>query len=166
MSKSIVTVDASDEIVGTVETIQEAIDKGLFRRIARVFIFDTENKVLIQKRSSQVRHPLLLDQSVGGHVDVGETYFDAAIRETKEELGLENLVLTEIAISHKESTVFSGVYKAVVPVGVEINFDRVEVDSVLWMTVEEIDAGIANFPEQWTDGLVIVWGQLRDKLLA
>jgi 16S rRNA (adenine1518-N6/adenine1519-N6)-dimethyltransferase len=166
MYKRIITVDENDEVVGSEETIQEAIDKGLFRRIARVFVFDTEMKVLIQRRSSTVRHPLLLDQSVGGHVDEGETYEDAAIRETKEELGLEGYALTEVAVSHKEHNVFSAIYKITVPVGIEIMFDVGEVDSVYWMSVDEVNEQVSASPEQWTIGFVNVWKRYRDTLIA
>ncbi len=164
--KKVVAVNENDEVVGSVETIQEALDKGLFRRIARVFIFNTEGKILIQKRSSTVRHPLLLDQSVGGHVNEGESYLEAALRETDEELGLTGVTLIEIAISHKETTVFSAVYKATIPIETEVNFDVAEVDSVHWMTAKEIDESISCFPEQWTGGVIEVWQQYRDTLLA
>ncbi len=46
-------------------------------------------EVLLQKRSlTKAQKPGMLDISAAGHVDAGESSLDAAVRETKEEIGL------------------------------------------------------------------------------
>jgi isopentenyldiphosphate isomerase len=58
-------------------------------RVVHVLVFDTRDRLLLQKRSlnKQVA-PGKWDTSVGGHVDCGESLMDAAMREMKEELGI------------------------------------------------------------------------------
>lgn len=58
-------------------------EKGLLHREVYVY-FVNKNGILVQLRRSG-----LLDHSVGGHVRWKETYVQAAIRETKEELGID-----------------------------------------------------------------------------
>jgi len=63
-----------------------------------VVIKNKNNAVLLQRRSKLVTSPGKLDFSAAGHIDYGETVEEAAIRETREELGtgIRNLrLLTE-----------------------------------------------------------------------
>jgi len=51
---------------------------------------DGEMQVLLQKRSdSSKTWPGFLDAAAAGHIDFGETPLQAALRETKEELGID-----------------------------------------------------------------------------
>ena len=65
---------------------------GLWHRTAHVWLIHPTaigGSVLFQKRSdSKDVAPGLFDVSVGGHVDPGEEPIQAAVRETREELGL------------------------------------------------------------------------------
>ena len=64
----IVFVDKNDNVIGS-GTREEALQKGIIRRIVRIFLFNSKGELLIQKRSSNVRLPGKWVQSVGGHVD-------------------------------------------------------------------------------------------------
>lgn len=67
----------------------EAHKKGLFHPTVHVWFYTDKNELLFQLRSpNKINYPNLLDVSVAGHVKAGETPIKAAIRETKEELGL------------------------------------------------------------------------------
>lgn len=65
---------------------------GLLHGAAQVWMWRRRNgkvEVLVQKRAAGKRTwPNLLDISAAGHINLGETPIEAAIRETKEELGL------------------------------------------------------------------------------
>ncbi|MBU1007560.1 NUDIX domain-containing protein [Candidatus Dependentiae bacterium] len=59
-------------------------------RVVNGFICNTKNQLWIPRRHPQKElFPLHLDASVCGHVRSGETYDEAFIRETREELNLE-----------------------------------------------------------------------------
>ncbi len=71
--------------------------KGLWHRAVVVFIVNSQNQVLLQRRSAFKRKwPNMLDVSAGGHSNAGEFGYETAIRETFEELGIkvekENLI--------------------------------------------------------------------------
>jgi len=58
-------------------------------RAVHLVVMNEKGEVLLQQRSARKdSHPGWWDISVGGHVDVGETYEDAATRELREELGI------------------------------------------------------------------------------
>ncbi len=67
----------------------EAHLKGLFHPTVHVWFYTRNGKILLQQRGkNKATHPLLCDVSVAGHVGSGEEITHAAIRETKEEIGL------------------------------------------------------------------------------
>ena len=57
-------------------------------RIVHILIFNDQGEMLLQKRSKNTRYkPLAWSTSVGGHINAGESYEDAGLREYQEELG-------------------------------------------------------------------------------
>lgn len=62
---------------------------GDWHRAAHVWIIDSDGRILLQRRSPRKENnPALWDVSAAGHVSAGESALDAAVRETREELGL------------------------------------------------------------------------------
>ncbi len=71
-------------------------------------------EILLQKRSEQLSWPGYLHISAAGHIDLGETPLQAAVRETHEEIGIK---------SAAESLALIGVHRGFLPV---VNTDLIE----------------------------------------
>ncbi len=82
-------VDALDRPIGK-ERREVVHARKLFHRAIHVFVLDAAGRMLVQKRSMlKDSAPGLWCSSCSGHLDAGEDYLAAAVRELEEELGLE-----------------------------------------------------------------------------
>lgn len=81
-------VDEEDRVIGKA-TREECHHEGLIHRSVYIFILNSKNELFIQKRSkSKDLYPGFYTGSATGHVEYGENYTQAALRELKEELGI------------------------------------------------------------------------------
>ncbi len=85
-------VDSFDRVVSSAPRSQ-VHSQRLFHRASHILIFSDASpnrKILLQKRSAQKdSYPNIYTTSCSGHVDSGETYDIAAVREMFEETGLK-----------------------------------------------------------------------------
>lgn len=82
--------DENNNPIGKIKEKQQAHEDGNFHRTAHVWIINDKNELLLQKRSaSKKSHPNCWDISGAGHIRAGESVTEGAIRELKEELGVE-----------------------------------------------------------------------------
>lgn len=81
-------VDENDNVVDSIARAQVHRLGALHREI-HVWMLDENNNIIFQKRGLNRDSAGLLDATAGGHVDQGEDYMEAAIRETEEETGLK-----------------------------------------------------------------------------
>ena len=82
-------VDDSDRVIGKGPR-PEVHMTGKWHRAIYVFVFNSKGELFLQERSdSKDSEPGLWTCSVSGHLSSGQTYADAAIRETHEEIGVE-----------------------------------------------------------------------------
>ena len=82
-------VDENDEVIG--EASREKIHKeGLLHREVGVWFYNKKGEVIFQLRGlNQETYPNLLDATAGGHVEMGDNYQDTAVKEVKEETGID-----------------------------------------------------------------------------
>lgn len=92
-------VDDDNNVIGQAERL-ECYKKGLLHRAINVFVFNSKGEIFLQKRSAKKRFPSFWDLSCSEHVQVGESFEDAAKRGLKEELGI-NIGVEQILPIHK-----------------------------------------------------------------
>lgn len=111
MDEYIDIVSETGEPTGTIALKSEAHKNGWWHNTIHVWLYTKTGKILLQQRSHKKNiFPLLWDVSAAGHIDAGESFLNAAIRETHEELGLilNPEDLTKIGVHKHASTYANG----------------------------------------------------------
>ncbi|MGA4847902.1 NUDIX hydrolase [Streptomyces sp. G5(2025)] len=84
-------VDENDEVIGEAPR-GEVYARGLRHRCVFIQARDAEGRVFVHRRTAtKLVFPSLYDMFVGGVVGAGESCDDAALREAREELGVQDL---------------------------------------------------------------------------
>ena len=97
-------VDEDDKVIDQMER-SRVHSECLLHRAVHVFVFNKRGDLYLQKRSVlKDSSPGLWDSSASGHLDVGEGYNCAAVRELAEELGISLRVDFVCSIQPSENT--------------------------------------------------------------
>jgi isopentenyl-diphosphate delta-isomerase type 1 len=150
-------VDEDDRVIGQAPRAECHGNPALIHRVAHVLVFNSRHELLLQKRSMRKDiQPGRWDTSVGGHLDPGESYLEAACREMAEELGIRGIPLTFLYHSRIRNEIESeNVATYLARFDGEIRFAAEEIDEVRFWTPEEIESSLAsgtftpNFEEEW-----------------
>lgn len=148
-------VDEDDNVIGA-ETKSVKYEKGLISRNVVAFLINAEGKYIVVRRAGTKKSfPNLLDISVCGNVDRGESYEDAIKREAKEELGVEiqelkllKKILHETQEKGKRLRYFTGIYSGLV-MG-KIKTDCEEFSEVIFLAPGELKQMVEFSPENFT----------------
>ena len=132
----------------------------LNHRSVHGLVIDTSNRIFLQLRSPHKDcDPGLWDTSVAGHLEAGETYDRAIIRETAEELGIRlnatPMKLFKLPASKLTGYEFCWVY--MIRDGGPIRLDRSEAVGGKWFTAEQLNRWIAERPEVLTESIKLIW---------
>lgn len=116
----------------------EEITKGLFHLVSEVIVKHKDGMYLLMQREwKKPNFPGLYEASAGGCVLKGEKPYDAAVRELKEETGIEAEQLKQIYRCRGKHTIYYG-YLCEIDCNKEsIKLQEGETISYLWMTKEE-----------------------------
>nr|WP_233534512.1 NUDIX domain-containing protein [Streptomyces murinus] len=120
-------VDGRDRVLGVVSR-REAVREGWLHRVAVTVCRDERGRILVHRRSERLsRFPGFYEVVVGGAVNVGESYEQAAARELAEELGVRALPRLLFTFVNRSglSPHWLGVHEAVVPDAVVPDPDEV-----------------------------------------
>lgn len=159
MSKPIAIVSEQDTIVGTASK-QQAWKDGLPHRVVRIMLENDAGEVLVQKRAADKDiFPNCWDNSAAGHVDAGEDYEQAAVRELAEEIGETGIALEEIGRYRSDETYgdkrfnrFTRVYKGHLS-HTPRKLEAGKVAAVEWWSKEHLLEFVMNHRDKVTDGL-------------
>ena len=104
--------------------------------------FDGEIELLWQQRAFKLDNfPGKWDVSAGGHVNLGESFAEAAIREAREEIGVEIAVDDLILVAFRRSqNIINWVYLVDWSNrGEDFKFDDGEVEQVRWIPISKMN---------------------------
>ncbi|MFX0183696.1 MAG: NUDIX domain-containing protein [Candidatus Hodarchaeota archaeon] len=130
----LVVVDEHDRPIG-IASRSQCHREGLIHRSVGVVVFNSTGKVLFQRRSkNKDLYPRKFTLSATGHVEVGESYREAAHRELREELGLScelKFVGTIPALSLSHDKEFVGLFSCVTEK--DPQFNKAEIEEVMFI---------------------------------
>ncbi len=90
MKEYIDVLDQFGNKKGIIKTREEIHASGDYHRVVHIWIYNDFGSILLQQRSfDRENHPGCWDISSAGHVHALESSIEGALRELKEELGLE-----------------------------------------------------------------------------
>ncbi len=156
-------VNDAGEVIGTAPREKCHGDPSLVHRAVHVLLFNSKGGLLLQLRSKDKDiQPGKWDTSVGGHLAVGETYEQAAVREMSEELGIEGVKMEYLYdyplrndVESENIRSFRAVYDG------EVRFQKEEIDAVRFWSLDEVRSTLGkgvftpNFEQEF--GLYEAW---------
>lgn len=156
-------VNERDEVIGQ-KPRNEVHQRGLMHRAVHILVFNSKRQLFLQKRSMKKdRQPGLWDSSASGHVDSGETYDQTAVRELREELGLELKTplqrLFKIPASALTDQEHVWVYRCEAEGPFTLHPDEIERGG--WFEPGEIIDWIAGHPEEFATAFAVIWQRVR-----
>jgi len=156
-------VDEHDQVTGQA-TRGEVHAQGLLHRAVHVLVFNKRGDILLQQRSMlKDAHLGLWDSSVSGHLDAGEAYETAAVRELAEEMGIEaKCPPTEIArLKPSAPTGWEHIRLYRYEHQGNIRYPAAEIESAMWFPIPVLDAWIKACAEDFASGFLECWKALN-----
>ena len=170
-SNKVILVDENDLKIGLMDKL-EAHEKGLLHRAFSVFVFNSQNELLLQRRAFGKYHSEgLWTNTCCSHPIDGETLIEAGHRRLQEEMGFDCELIES----------FSFIYRAILGKGLtEYELDHVlighsdetphlntdEAMSFKWMSIENIKKEIELHPRLYTEWFKIILEDHYETLLA
>ena len=124
---------------------------NLLHRAVSIFVLKPDGRMLLQRRSnSKDQYPGCYTSSASGHVDSGEDYETAAVRELSEELSLDLPIeyLAKFAAGPDTAFEFSALYQLITDT--EPVLDPGEIAGADFLPLEEIASMIEVSPDKFT----------------
>ena len=134
------SVDSRDRVIGSIMR-RDALRLGANFRVAHLFLFNDHSELLMQRLAdSRPRHPGCWGSSVATYVKSAETYQEAIVRRTQEELGvrLRNpKFVGKTAMADEGSTKFICLYSAIWKGPITVDVDHIS--QVSFLPMEELN---------------------------
>jgi isopentenyl-diphosphate delta-isomerase len=161
----------ADEIFDVVNDRDEPITRAtraevharrLLHRAVHVLVFGVDGRVFLQQRSKlKDTSPGLWNSSCSGHLDAGEDYDAAAVRELREEIGLavtpatrlERLV--KLTPCRETGWEFAWIYRA--RGEGPFTLHRAEVEAGAWLTPAEVTRALVERRKDFSRAFTYLW---------
>jgi geranylgeranyl diphosphate synthase type I len=176
MSEAIIGVDESDNELRAVSKVEAHHSSGILHRAFSVLLFDSNNRLLLQKRAShKMTFPNVWANSCCSHPLYSESERElgdalgvkrAAIRKLKQELGISESQIPISDFSFMTKMVYSSRMNEewiereidhilVIKADVDVNINENEVSEIKWVSQEELEAMLVAEVEG--DGEIAPW---------
>ena len=176
MSEAIIAVDESDNEIGDVSKVEAHHSSGMLHRAFSVLLFDSNNRLLLQKRAShKVTFPNVWANSCCSHPLYSESEREltdalgvkrAAVRKLNQELGISEdqvplsdfYFVTKMIYSSRMSEEWIEReidHILIIKADVDVNFNENEVSEIKWVSQEELEEMLVAEVEG--DGEIAPW---------
>ena len=164
-------VNERDEVIGQAPR-KEVHARGLWHRAVHVLVFNARGGVFLQKRSMLKDTAMgKWDSSSSGHLDTGEDYDACAVREVREEIGLNFQTQTAMGASlpplrrlfkidaRKETGwEFCWVYRGESEGPFVLHPDEIETGA--WFAPEAVTKWVNEKPQDFASAFVLIWNKI------
>ena len=152
-------VNEHDEVIGQA-TRREVHRRGLRHRAVHVLVFNAAGQIFLQKRSlAKDTSPGAWDSSAAGHLDAGENYDAAAVRELREELGWTAARPPEcwrrVEACAETGQEFVRVYRAAAEGPFTLHPGEIERGE--WFAPAEVTRWMAERPKDFASSFRLIW---------
>jgi isopentenyl-diphosphate Delta-isomerase len=171
MTAHILTVDEFDRITGFADKM-EVHTKGLLHRAFSLFVFNSKNEMLLQRRAEDKYHSGgLWTNACCSHALSGVPLSDVVHLRLQREMGFDcpveerftmryRAVCTNGLIEHEMDHVFTGQFDGDPSLNLE------EASAWKWVSIDEVQRLIASSPEDFTEWFKIIVPELVKVLRA
>ncbi len=157
-------VDDQDRVIDRRSRL-EVHKNNLLHRSVHALVMNDQREVFLQLRAPhRDNNPNLWDSSVAGHLQAGEGYDQAMVRETEEEIGIRldeiPQKLFKLMASETTDYEFCWIYK--IHLNGPFTIDTHEAVAGQWFKPQELDRWIRTSPQQLTSAFRLIWKTYRE----
>ena len=152
-------VDEEGKVIGQAPRNKCHGDPSLIHRTVHVIVYHPDGRILLQKRSlNKDIQPGKWDTAVGGHLDLGEDFSQAVLRELYEELGvltglqsLKHIADLKIRneIESENIRVYSMIHSG------PFDFQKDEIDELKFWEINELRQAVLSTSSIFTPNLIV-----------
>jgi isopentenyl-diphosphate delta-isomerase len=163
----LIVVNHDDEIVDYLPRAKCHAGDGILHRAFSIHIFNRQNQILLQQRSSQKQlWPLYWSNSCCSHPRAGETTHEAAQRRLGEELGISAALEYVYKFSYQARYNDAGSENELCSVFIgrhdgPLEIDDSEIADWRFVAIGALEHGLEHHPERFTPWFKLQWNKLR-----
>lgn len=171
MSQQIILVDKNDNPIGASDKL-EAHKEGRLHRAFSIFVFNSKNELLLQKRAKSKYHsPCLWSNTCCSHQKIGHSLDEDIHTRLKEEMGFDcelkklfsftyKVEFKDIRLyEHEIVHIFTGNYDGEVMINIK------EVDDYRWVDRQTLLKDVELYSEKYTYWFKLAIKRVLDSLL-